>query len=183
MRLIFISIAFLLFSCSSSKDSLDDIKPYKPNDKYFKASLVSLHFTIETSSIENIESQFNQLIEHYTLPIDAKACANGVFYAESPFDAYDYKHIVKLKVKDEQIIEIDYDEVHKTGKGKENDESYNKEMLTSGTSPSIAYPEYEQQLLNTQNMLEVDAVSGATYSLYRFRYAVTVALIKARLKN
>lgn len=30
-------------------------------------------------------------------------------------------------------------------------------------------------------MTKVDAVSGASYSLYRFRYAVTVALMKARL--
>ena len=34
-------------------------------------------------------------------------------------------------------------------------------------------------MMATQNMLEVDGVSGATYSLHRFRYAVTVALMKA----
>jgi major membrane immunogen (membrane-anchored lipoprotein) len=56
-------------------------------------------------------------------------------------------------------------------------------MSVTGTSPQIAYPRYEKQLLETQNLLEVDAVSGATYSLYRLRYAITIALIKAKLAN
>ena len=54
-------------------------------------------------------------------------------------------------------------------------------MSVTGTSPAIAYPEMEKQLLEKQEMWEVDATSGATYSLYRFRYAVTLALMKAQM--
>jgi len=39
----------------------------------------------------------------------------------------------------------------------------------------------EKQLVEKQDVLQIDAVSGATYTLYRFRYAVIVALIKAKL--
>ncbi len=53
-------------------------------------------------------------------------------------------------------------EVKKDGKGKQEDEEYCEEML-----------------LSTQNMMEVDAVSGASYSLHRFRLAMTIALMKA----
>lgn len=52
-------------------------------------------------------------------------------------------------------------------------------MKVSGTTPAIAYPHMEESLMANQDLMQVDGVSGATYSLYRFRYAVTVALMKA----
>jgi len=69
--------------------------------------------------------------------------------------------------------------VKKDGNGKQEDDEYCEEMSVTGTTPSIAYPTMEEMLLSTQDMMEVDGVSGATYSLYRFRYAVTVALMQA----
>jgi len=54
-------------------------------------------------------------------------------------------------------------------------------MSVTGTTPAIAYPIMEEALLSTQNMMEVDAVSGASYSLHRFRFAVTLALMQASL--
>lgn len=71
----------------------------------------------------------------------------------------------------------------KDGLSKQEDEDYNKEMSVSGTSPAIAYPRMEEQLLETQDIMRVDAVSGATYSLYRFRYAMMIALIKAKMRR
>ena len=56
-------------------------------------------------------------------------------------------------------------------------------MRVTGTSPALAYPKMEQSLVDRQNFEQVDAVSGASYSLYRFRYAVMEALIKARLQG
>jgi major membrane immunogen (membrane-anchored lipoprotein) len=56
-------------------------------------------------------------------------------------------------------------------------------MSITGTTPAIAYPNMEQQLISKQNIMDVDGVSGATYSLYRFRYAITIALMKAMLKD
>lgn len=67
------------------------------------------------------------------------------------------------------------------GKNKRTDINYNREMFKSGTSPAIAYPIYENQLIKNQDYMQVDAVTGATYSLYRFRMAVAKALEKARV--
>ena len=146
--LLLLAASFLL-TCQSSEDSLDSIKKFRPEYKYFKAGLISLHFNIETSPISEIDTLFNQLINHFNLPIKAEGCKDGVFVGESPYDAYDYKHVVKLEIKDEKIVKVDYNEIHKNGIGKQEDEEYCKEMGVSGMSPDIAYPKMEKQLLET----------------------------------
>ncbi len=159
--------------------SLDNIKAFKPDDKYFKSALVSLHFMMETSPVGEVDTIFNQLIQMYGLPLSAEGAKDGSFKGISPYDAFDYRHEVLIEIKDGKIIAIDYNEVKKDGHGKQEDEEYCEEMSVSGTTPAIAYPHMEEMLLSTQNMMQVDGVSGATYSLYRFRYAVTLALMQA----
>ncbi len=166
-------------SCSCEDSSLDNIKAFKPDDKYFKSALVSLHFMMETSPVGEVDTIFNQLIQMYGLPLSAEGAKDGSFKGISPYDAFDYRHEVLIEIKDGKIIAIDYNEVKKDGHGKQEDEEYCEEMSVSGTTPAIAYPHMEEMLLSTQNMMQVDGVSGATYSLYRFRYAVTLALMQA----
>ena len=184
---LFISLTSLFFvlilisSCTHQEDSLDSIKDFHPEDKYFKSSLVSLHFVMETSPIAEVDTLFAQLINLYDLPISPVGLKDGTFTGASPYDAFDYRHEVTLKIKNGNIVELDYNEINKKGVGKQEDKEYCEEMSISGTSPAIAYPIYENEMLRTQNILDVDAVSGASYSLYRFRYAVTVALMKASL--
>ncbi len=50
-------------------------------------------------------------------------------------------------------------------------------MSVSGTTPAIAYPIYEKALLQTQNAEAIDAVSGASYSLYRLKLAIAYAIL------
>ena len=175
-------IPVLLLSCLPSSNNLKDISGFKPDDKYFTASLKNMHFILETSDIERVDKEFAKLIKTYGLPVSAEGCVDGIFIGESPYDAYDYKHVVKLIIKNHKIISVDYDEINYDGIGKQNNKEYCEEMSVSGTTPAIAYPAYESGLIEKQNMLKVDAVTGASYSLYRFRYAVTVALMKARLE-
>ena len=52
-------------------------------------------------------------------------------------------------------------------------------MLQSGTTPAIAYPKYESGMLDKQNFNEIDAVSGASYSLYRFKLAILYAMLNS----
>ncbi|UCE42410.1 MAG: FMN-binding protein [Candidatus Aminicenantes bacterium] len=185
-RIIFVLLLFLVFihpSCQKVQDDLDVVKQFKPDDKYFKASLVSLHFIMETSPISRVDQTFSHLIKSHDLPISAQGCKDGVYTGESPFDAYDYKHVVKIEITDEKIVSVDYNEIKKDGIGKQEDEEYCREMSVTGTTPAKAYPKLESQLIEKQNILKVDAVTGATYSLYRFRYAVMIALIKAKLAS
>jgi major membrane immunogen (membrane-anchored lipoprotein) len=172
---------FITPACREAQDDLDLVKQFKPDDKYFKASLVSLHFVIETSSISRVNQTFSQLIEDQDLPTNAQGCPDGTYTGESPFDAYDYKHRVKIKIKNETIISVDYNEIKKDGLGKQEDEEYCREMSVTGTTPAIAYTNLESQLADKQDIWKVDAISGATYSLYRFRYVVMIALMKARI--
>lgn len=179
--IVIFSILIFIPSCQESKDDLDIVKQFKPEDKFFKAGLVSLHFIMETSPIARVDSTFDQLIKEQDLPVDAKGCKDGIYSGESHYDAYDYKHVVRMEIKDKKIISVDYNEIKKGGIGKQEDEEYCQEMSMTGTTPAIAYPKYESQLIERQNFLKIDAVTGATYSLYRFRYAVMIALMKARL--
>jgi len=182
MRFYWLYFALLfLVSCNIQEDSLDHVKKFRPDDKYFKSSLVTLHFVTEVRPIPEVDTFFNQLITLYDLPVSPEGLKDGTYTGTSPYDAFDYRHEVTIQIKDSKIIEIDYNEIHKNGKGKQEDEEYCEEMSVTGTTPAIAYPILEEELLKTQNILDVDAVSGATYSLYRFRYAVMIALMKASL--
>jgi len=178
--IVFLAGTFLT-SCSKQVDPLDKIQEFKPEDKYFKAAMKGLHFIIESSSTDRVDSVFQQIIDAYDLPVDATGIPDGTYTGESPPDAYDYRHIITIEVRDSKIISADYDEVLPSGRGKQDDVAYNEEMSQMGTSPAIAYPNLEKQIIEEQNMMKVDAVSGATYSLYRFRYALTVALIHGKL--
>jgi len=170
----------LFSSCScQERDDLDKIKAFKPEDKYFKSAMVSLHFVMETSPVHEVDSLFRQLIEIYQLPVDASHVKDGVYTGESPYDAFDYKHVVEIRIEEGKFVEVDYDEVKRDGQGKQDDEEYGEEMSVTGTTPAMAYPIMEEQLIATQDLTGVDGVSGATYSRYRFRYAITVALMKA----
>ena len=181
--LVILSVCFLLISCQPIKENLNDLKAFKPDDKYFKAGIISLHFIIETSSIPKIDSLFQNLVTQNDLPMSAKNCPDGEYYGESLYDAYDYKHVIKIQIKDEKIILADYNETHLNGNSKQEDSLYCKEMSITGTTPAIAYPNMEQQLLEKQNIMKVDAVSGASFSLYRFRYATMIALMRAHIKQ
>jgi major membrane immunogen (membrane-anchored lipoprotein) len=136
---------------------------------------------METSAVEKVDTLFRQLIEIYELPLSAEGAKDGTYTGVSPYDAFDYRHEVKIRIRDGKITALDYNEVKKDGKGKQEDMEYCEEMSVSGTTPAIAYPAMEKMMLSTQDMMEVDGVSGATYSLYRFRYAVTLALMQALL--
>lgn len=180
-RLIPLFIAIIFASCTSERDSLDAVRDYRPDDKYFKSGLVSLHFLTEVSPIPKVDSAYSEMIAHYDLALDAEGAKDGTYTGSSPRDAFDYRHEATITIRDEMIVDIDYNEVNREGEGKEEDEAYCKEMSIAGTTPAIAYPLMEKQLLETQDLGAVDAVSGATYSFYRFRFAVMVALMKANI--
>lgn len=181
--ILLICIPLLLFKsckpCECEEDSLDKVIAFKSEDKYFKSALVALHFMMETSAPDEVDTFFKQLIQAHDLPVSAEGAKDGTYIGATPYDAFDYRHEVKLKIEGGKIVEVDYNELKKDGHGKQEDEEYCEQMSVTGTNPAIAYPIMEEMLLAEQDMMQVDAVSGATYSLYRFRLAVTVALMQA----
>jgi major membrane immunogen (membrane-anchored lipoprotein) len=136
---------------------------------------------IERHEIVDIKAVFDFFIDLISAPMTPKGCKDGTFKGESIVDYYKYKHVISLTIKDEKIVSIDYDEVKEDGSGKRNDKKYCEEMKKgTGVSPAEAYPQYEQRLLERQDLSKVDAVSGASYSFYRFRTSAIRALLKAQ---
>ena len=80
-----LAVPFLLaLTLPQSDDSLEWVRAFRPEDKYFKAGLVSLHFIIETSPIPEVDSSFSETVRNYGLPTDASGCADGVFVGDVP---------------------------------------------------------------------------------------------------
>jgi len=143
------------------------------------AVLEKLHWIIERSDMNKVRSEFQKICNDHQFPSLVSGLKDGVYKGATPFDDYNYKHEVVFEMKNGKMISIDYDEIHRDGHGKQHDEEYCKKMLQSGTTPAIAYPKYELGMLNKQNFNEIDAVSGASYSLYRFKLAILYAMLNS----
>jgi major membrane immunogen (membrane-anchored lipoprotein) len=141
--------------------------------------LEKLHLIIERSDMNTVRNKFQEICNDNNFPNLVSGLKDGTYKGATPYDDYDYKHEVVFEMKNGKMISIDYDEVHRDGHAKQHDTEYGKKMLESGTTPAIAYPKYESGMLNKQNFNEIDAVSGASYSLYRFKLAILYAMLNS----
>lgn len=148
-------------------------------NKAKKKVLEEMHWLIERSDIPSVSVGFEAFCKQNDFPSLVRRLKDGKYKGVSPEDDYGYRHEVTFEMKDGKMISIDYDEIHKEGHAKQHDEEYCKRMLESGTTPAIAYPKYESTMLEKQDYNKVDAVSGATYSLYRFRLALLYAMLES----
>lgn len=104
--------------------------------------------------------------------------SDGVFKAEEEsFDSHGWKGVVSVTVEDGKITEVDFDEVNEDGDLKSEDEDYAERMnAQTGVTPAEAYDEFENSLIQKQNIEELDGVSGATGSFNKFKSLVDKAL-------
>lgn len=140
-----------------------DHKPGPTPEDYRMMNLV-----IERSRPDTVKKYVRYFIDKYQLPVSPENLADGQYYAVSPKDDFGYTHEIRFQVSDGKITDVSYDEF-KNGQSKTEDDEYGDEMNAHqpGSAPSIVYPEYEKQFADKQNLPEMDAVTGATYSLYR----------------
>lgn len=104
---------------------------------------------------------------------------DGTYSAESNFDDRGWKVVQTITVKDGKITESTFDYEDKDGNKKSENEEYNKTMEEkSGVSSKAATSQLNEQLVKTQNLDDVEVVSGATNSSNNFK-ASTEALLKA----
>ena len=144
-----------------------------------EATLEQLHLIIERSDINVVRKKFQEICSGNKFPSLVSSLKDGIYKGATPYDDYHYRHEVTFEMKNGQMISIDYDEIHRDGHAKQHDEEYCKNMLQSGTTPAIAYPKYESGMLEKQDFNQIDAVSGASYSLYRFKLAVLYAMLNS----
>tara|TARA_R110002050_G_scaffold34967_11_gene88368 strand:+ start:89185 stop:89706 length:522 start_codon:yes stop_codon:yes gene_type:complete len=166
----------LLLACAVTTLNAQDNRQQKVIDQ-----LAAIHLMIERSPIDSVKVRYPKMIRETGLPSAELDLPDGRYRGESPADDFDYQHVVEFEVQAGKIVRLDYDEVHQDGRGKEGDEAYCKKMSITGTTPAIAYPVYEKALLETNKLDELDAVSGASFSLYRFKLSVAYALVNGTL--
>ena len=168
-------LALIFVFCFYSETIAQTAKPETSES----AILQKLHWIIERSDVDKVRSEFQKICNDHQFPSLVSGLKDGTYKEATPFDDYNYKHEVVFEMRNGKMISIDYDEVHRDGHAKQHDEEYGKNMLQSGTTPAIAYPKYESGMLNKQNFNEIDAVSGASYSLYRFKLAILYAMLNS----
>lgn len=171
MKNYLILTAILFCSVLSSKSANPD--PAKV------AVLEKIHWIIERSDMNKVRSAFAEICSENHFSMLVAGLKDGTYKGSSPADDYGYRHEVTFEMKGGKMISVDYDEIHTDGHAKQHDVAYGKEMLQSGTTPAIAYPSYESQLLKKQDLNQIDAVSGASYSDYRFRLAILYAILNS----
>ena len=176
-----LGIALITFLMSNSliTSKYNQYKTLKTTIQVSDADWENLNLMIERSPIDKVKENFELFVKKNALQTTAINCKNGKYFGFTPADDYGYFHVVFLEIHQGSIINIHYDELKSNGKNKRTDLGYNREMLKTGTSPSIAYPIYEDELIRNQDYMNIDAITGATYSLYRFRMAVAKAFEKA----
>ena len=141
--------------------------------------LQQIHWLIERSDMKTVRAGFQQICDENNFPSLVAGLKDGTYKGATPADDYGYKHEVIFEMKKGKMISIDYDEVHLDGHAKQHDEEYCKRMLRSGTTPATAYPKYESGMIAKQDFNQIDAVSGASYSLYRFKLAILYAMLNS----
>ena len=166
----YFTLLFILFLFTGANAQTGNSKP---------ALLEKIHWIIERSDMNSVRQKFKEICDENHFPSIVSGLKDGFYQGASPADDYGYRHEVTFEMKNGKMISVDYDEIHTDGHAKQHDEEYCQQMLQSGTTPAIAYPTYESGMLIKQNFNEVDAVSGASYSLYRFKLAILYAILNA----
>lgn len=97
--------------------------------------------------------------------------------AEKDFDDHGWKASVSITFEDGNITEVEYNEIDKDGNLKKDDKEYNKSMAEkSGISAKDAMAQLEASLIEKQDVESIDAITGATGTVSRFKTLVNEAL-------
>lgn len=108
---------------------------------------------------------------------DQAGFEDGTHTAEGEIDDHGWKPVIEIVVEDGQITSVDYDEYNEAGELKSEDDEYADSMEgVSGVRPVDAYEQLENNLINSQNVDQVDVVSGATASSEAFKNLANEAL-------
>ncbi|HYW95103.1 MAG TPA: hypothetical protein VE870_05920 [Bacteroidales bacterium] len=168
--------AFFLLSCNRQPRQNDSLPG--------KEDYTIMHFIVERTRTDTVKKYMDYFIAEHHLRTGFSGLADGEYSAVSPSDDFHYTHSIQLVVKNGELVSVHYDENGEDGHSKKDDEDYNAEMKASGGScPKESYPFYEDELLRKQDLLEVDGLSGSTYSLYRMQLVGIRALNRTNLIN
>ena len=113
-----------------------------------------------------------------------KGMKNGYYTAEMKEYDYGWKEYVCIFVKNDTIVSVEFNAKDPSGFIKAWDNAYMENMKpVSGTYPNEYTRLYGSRLLESQDIEEVDVVSGATSSGGNFYKLVNAAVEQAREGN
>lgn len=107
---------------------------------------------------------------------------DGQYHAEyGRSDVRNWRAYVDITVKDGKITKAYYDYTNETGDKRSENKSYvaGFSEVNDGITPREAFDELGSNLVESQDIQQVDAVSGATHSSRNFVELATAALLKA----
>lgn len=180
LQLLMVPLIFILLITSCEKEAVLDgesslFKDYSNLES--RLSAVPFH----------PNAGFNTLLEDfksdYGWSFDLSNVPDGVYEACSVPDKYSYVHYLRLEIKDHQFENVYYNEYMEFefgsgNEGKRESEAYHNQMLAYGVDADLreAYPLMEKELLEIQDPLEVDGITGASLAVHRFRILIMKAL-------
>lgn len=116
---------------------------------------------------------------------EATVYHDGSYTGESTPDEWGGKIVVHLKIKDEKIVTCTMENLNEKGEEKGEDYGKTEGKITNPGLYQIAQnaialaKEYPKELVETQDLQQVEVISGATVSHIAFQEAVTQALSQA----
>ncbi|WP_051569204.1 FMN-binding protein [Alkaliphilus transvaalensis] len=113
-------------------------------------------------------------------PADTPTYADGEYRAEGERGERGWMPFIEITISGGEITSVTYDEEHEDGRLKSEDEDYNERWEEqAGVSAVEAYPALENSLIETQDIEQVETVTGATASYNDFVSVARIALEEA----
>lgn len=105
------------------------------------------------------------------------AFEDGTHTAEGELDDHGWKPEIEIVVEGGEITTVNYEEYNEDGDPKSEDEEYGDSMeAVAEVRPADAYEQLENDLIDSQDVDQVDTVSGATGSSETFKALANEAL-------
>lgn len=106
---------------------------------------------------------------------------DGYYTAQAAHFNFGWKEYITIMVKSGSIVSVEYNAENSSGFIKSWDNAYMQEMLHSnGTYPNEYTRYYAGQLLEEQQDMEIDVLTGATSSYNSFQKLAAAVLEQAR---
>ncbi|MDR5659686.1 FMN-binding protein [Serpentinicella sp. ANB-PHB4] len=112
-----------------------------------------------------------------TDPVGDGQYEDGTYTAQGEPTDRGWQAEIEIVVEGGQITEVNYEELNEEGDPKSEDEEYNDRWRdVAETDATEAFPGYEQALIESQNVEDVDVITGATTTHETFTRLASEAL-------
>lgn len=144
--------------------------------------ILSLSLTSFTACGSSSSSSSNSDSSNTSTVTNSSLYKDGEYKATySSFDSHGWKSQLDIVIGSGKITNVSYDSVSSDGKLKSVNNDYEEKMKKiEGLGPKEYIPKLNNELLTSQDVSKVDAVTGATQASTEFKELATAILDKAK---